>query len=327
MVRHLRAHVSALLLIGSLASTVRAQSSSLSLEDARRLFGEALNDEQRDHHPEVALPKYQQVATVKDTAQVEYRIGSCLELLGKLRGAAKAYEAAARLGLGNEDATDVVEAAHVRVAALAPKMTKLTIAISGADNAEVVLDDQEKLTDDDLKRSTLVDPGDHVVEARAPHMKPTRVTFGAIAGANLSLTLTLKPEDQPVITPPVPLPPVPLPPASNTRVVVGVSLLSLGGASAVTAIALLFVRESDISKLNNACPGGLCPPSRQDELTSLRSQALTFGPLAAVFGGVAVVSAAAGILALSLAPTPRTSVRLVPAMGHAVAGLDVEGSF
>jgi hypothetical protein len=78
--------------------------------------------------------------------------------------------------------------------------------------------------------------------------------------------------------------------AASITLFVGAGLLA--GATVVT----LVLRASDVGKLNDACPGGACPVSRQDELTSTRDRALMEGPLAAVFGGTALVAATVGFI-------------------------------
>src|ERR1700733_11973829 len=60
------------------------------LAAARALFGEALVAEQAGRFAE-ALEKFERVRAVRDTASVEYRIGSCHEGLGEPAPAVRAY--------------------------------------------------------------------------------------------------------------------------------------------------------------------------------------------------------------------------------------------
>src|SRR5947209_6151194 len=62
------------------------QPSAEELKAARELFQEAYKDEQEKRYA-AALEKFQRVAAVKESGSVRYRIGSVLELLGRLREA------------------------------------------------------------------------------------------------------------------------------------------------------------------------------------------------------------------------------------------------
>src|SRR6478609_1699825 len=98
------------------------------LDKARAMFGEALADQDAKRYA-VALDKFRHVADVRDTAQVEYRIGSCLEALGERRAAVVAYDHAAHLGRGDAQAQDVVASANEHIATLANDMGKLGITV------------------------------------------------------------------------------------------------------------------------------------------------------------------------------------------------------
>src|ERR1700733_8556393 len=63
------------------------------LAAARALFAEALRDEEASRFPE-ALEKFRRVRAVRDTAAVEYRIGSCYEGLGRRAAAYDAFRRA-----------------------------------------------------------------------------------------------------------------------------------------------------------------------------------------------------------------------------------------
>src|SRR6476469_7624660 len=66
------------------------------LQRARELFQEAYKDEQEKRY-DVALEKFRQVAQVKESAQVRYRIASVLESMNRLREARDAYRACAAM--------------------------------------------------------------------------------------------------------------------------------------------------------------------------------------------------------------------------------------
>jgi hypothetical protein len=72
------------LVLAALLTTRAAPAQSSDLDRARALFAEALSDQEAGRTA-MALEKYRRVAEVRDTAQVEYRIGTCLEGLGSRR--------------------------------------------------------------------------------------------------------------------------------------------------------------------------------------------------------------------------------------------------
>jgi hypothetical protein len=84
---------------------------------ARQLFAEALRAE-KEKRFDVALDGFRRVREVRDTAPVEYRIGTCLEGLGRLPEAISAYTAAVRLSEGDAAAADVGAGSRERIDAL-----------------------------------------------------------------------------------------------------------------------------------------------------------------------------------------------------------------
>src|SRR5689334_4421074 len=122
-----------------LLSAAGARAQTPELDRARATFGEALVDQEAKRYA-VALDKFRHVAEVRDTPQVEYRIGMCLEALGERRAAIVAYDHAAHLGRGDAQAQDVVTAANDHIATLATDMGKLGITAHGADAPDVRID-------------------------------------------------------------------------------------------------------------------------------------------------------------------------------------------
>src|SRR3954463_7695150 len=75
--------------------------------EARRLFSEALHDEEGKHF-DVALEKFRRVQGVRDTIAIRYRIGACLEGLGRLHEASEAFAQVARGGTGAADDAEIL---------------------------------------------------------------------------------------------------------------------------------------------------------------------------------------------------------------------------
>ncbi len=283
-----------------LASIANAQTPDL--DRARASFPEALAD-QEAHRYAVALDKFRQVAAVRDTAQVEYRIGSCLEALGQKRAALVAYDHAAHLGRGDAQAQDVVTSANEHIAGLASEMGKLGVVVRGSDAAEVRVDG-DPVAPDELAASIVLEPGEHVVDVTAPHMKPSRATVTLARGKRLNLTVDLVAEQAPYVPPPVV--------KSHTRQYVGVTLIAVGAAFAIGAGISLLVRDDLINTIKSDCIGTssplLCPSSMQGDIENMRSTANTLAPVAAILGGVALASAIAGVALVALGPQVHVSV-------------------
>ena len=298
-------------------SIARAQTPE-DLERARALFDEALREQQSGRN-DVALEKFRRVAAVRDTSQVEFRVASCLDALGRKREALKAYELSVRLGRGDTQAQDVVDAANERLGKLAATMGKVEVDVRGqsADRAEVRIDG-ELVGRDELQSNVLLEPGPHTLEVQAPDAKPARMTVNVTAGGRSPVSVQLAP-----LVIEHPPPPVVY---STTRRNVGIVLLGVGVASGVGAGLSLFFRHDTIATIEADCPNDTCPVSRQSEIESLRTTATALGPVAAVCAGLALAGVVSGIVLIALGPTPShgtPSAWLAPTPG----GLALGGRF
>ena len=276
------------------------------LDRARATFTEALADQDARRY-DVALEKFRHVAEVRDTAQVEYRIGACLEALGQRRAALVAYDHAAHLGRGDAQAQDVVASANEHIAALAADMSKLGVVVRGSDAAEVRVDGAPVATDE-LAAALVLEPGEHVVDVTAPRMKPARATVNLVRGKRLDLTVDLVAEAAPPVAPPTT--------RSHARQNAGVALVVTGVAFAAGAGVSLFVRSDLISTIKSDCAGAtsplVCPSSMYNDIEGMRSTANTLAPLAAIFGGVALAAVGVGVVLVALGPQTRVSAFVAP---------------
>lgn len=295
------AFAGAFFLLSSLAS---AQTPDL--DRARATFTEALADQEAGRFA-VALEKFRRVAEVRDTAQVEYRIGACLEALGQRRLALIAYDHAAHLGRGDPQAQDVVTSANDHIASLAVDMGKLGIAVRGTGVFDVRVDGTP-MSADELGAAIVLEPGEHVVEVTAPQMKPARATVNLARGKRLELTVDLAPEKRELPPPP--------PPPSHARQNVGWVLVATGAALGIGAGVSLWVRNDLIDTIKSDCTGNtsplVCPSSRYNEIEGMRSTANTLAPMAAVMGGVALASAVVGVVLVAMGPQRHVSAMLSP---------------
>jgi hypothetical protein len=320
------------------------------LAAARSLFAEALKDEEAKRFSE-ALDKFQRVRAVRDTAQVEYRIGSCYEGLGQAAPAYAAFREATVLGQDELKSADVVAAALDRLHALAKHLGWLSLALP----AHAPQDIQVRLDDAVVPLTALSDPivlepGPHVVTATGGDAAPFRSSIVLPEGAHMALTISLEPMRAAAPEPPaleapsthepsVPRADVALPrPASpgTGRRTAGWITVGTGAALLVGAGVVAIVRSLDTSTINSKCPGGECygvdPASQQaNDLRATRNRALAEGPIAIGLGAVGLLTAGIGayfVFSSKDASSAHTaSMRLAPLVTGGAGGIGLSGEF
>lgn len=292
-------HVRLIVLAGVLVAGRASAQTSDDSERARVLFAEALADQDAGR-PGVALEKFRRVATARDTAQVEYRIATCLEALGQRRAALTAYDRAAHLGRGEVHAEDVVASANEHVTALALHMGKVHVVVHGVPRAEVKIDGAN-VSDDELASSVALEPGEHVVDVSSPGGLSTRTHVTVAEGQRRELAIDLKPDAPPTTTE-----------VSWVRRDVGLAVGGVGLACVIGAGVTLLVRKSLIDDIVSNCPGNVCPTSTHDSVESMRAEALTLGPVAAVIGSIGLATLAVGGVLVALGGQKRTVAAVVP---------------
>jgi hypothetical protein len=305
------------------------------LTAARRLFTEAVADEDA-HRYEAALEKFRRVEAVKETANVLYRIASCLDALGRRAEALTTYDAVVRLGAQDPASTDAVQASRVRGAQLESSVARLSVVVP----ADAPADTEVRLDDAVVDRASLgasvpVEPGRHTLRATAPGRAPFETAVQLTAGGRVAITVTLQPEAPSATPPPAasmpravqPAAPLPAGPPVGAWVAFGV-----GGALAIGSVVSFVLRGSNLATLDRDCTstasGSLaCPSSSMDEVNSAHDAAKVEGPLGIGLGAGAVVALGVGTWLLLSAP-PRESNALVvlPALGPQGAGLLLRGS-
>jgi hypothetical protein len=297
------------------------------LNEGRQLFSEALADEEHGRYA-AALEKYKRVQAIRDTVNVRYRIGASLEGLGKVARAVDAYTAAVKLGTETAAPGDaeVVRGAQARLDVLRPRTAHLAIHVTPQSFADVAVEvDSEPVTAQALDDVT-VDPGPHVVTASAKGAKPFRAQITLSEGGRAGVPVVLEPLPGEASGPTSP------PPTSSDRSrtyrTVGLVTAAAGGALILGGAIVLVLRGSAISKLHDSCPGGNCPASREQELTSTRDRALAFGPLGGVLLGVGAAALGTGIVLFTVAGRDAaTATRIVPATTTQSAMLTVVRGF
>jgi len=302
----------------------RAQSDD-ALAGARQLFVEAVGDEDAKRY-ETALDKFRRVAAVKETANVRYRIASCLEALGRRAEALASYDAAVRLGAQDPSAADVVQASRARAAQIDPTVARLSVVVPPEvrPSTEVRVDDAP-IDLDSASASLPLDPGHHTIRATAPGCVPFDTAVTLSAGGRVSITVTLQPAGAAP-------PPSALPPAASTTPVGAWVAIGVGGALAIGSVVSLVLRASNMSTLNRDCAttssGSLaCPSATMDEVNSAHDAAKIEGPLGIGLAAGAVVAFGIGAWLFASSPSTGASALVVmPAWTPEGGGVVLRGA-
>lgn len=227
------------------------------------MFQEGLSLEQANDFAG-ALAKFEGVAKVKKTPQVMFHVAYCEEKVGRLLDALTLYKevlADATAGAADPKLAQVKTTTEEAIAALEKKVPTVTVTSKGAKpaNAEITLDGKKLAALDKAER---VEPGVHVVEAKAEGKEPFSAKVDAPEGTQRTVEIRWKDSkkegpvepEEPETPPPPPPPP---PSSSKLPYIVG----GLGAASLITSGVFFLVRSGAQSELEDKCQGTLCPES------------------------------------------------------------------
>jgi hypothetical protein len=302
------------------AGASEAQSEA-DLAAARTMFAQGVADEDAKRY-ETALAEFRRVAEVKETANVRYRIASCLEALGRMAEAMASYETAVRVGEGDPGAADAVRASRDRAAQLDRLVPRLTIAFARPPpaGAEVELDDTP-VDPVALRDPIALDPGHHSIAATAPGVAPFHTGVTLSEGGRVTITVDLAPAPLPETRGEAPAPTA----AKNPPPVGAYVALGIGAALAGGSIASFVLRASNIDTLNRDCSpapapqsGLQCPVSSAHEVNPAHDAAQVEGPLGIGLAAGAAMALGLGVWLLVRAPwgdaasSPGQAVRVEP---------------
>lgn len=247
------------LLLGTAAPQAALAQDAAELQEARDKFQKALALQTGGDWAS-ALALLKEVAAVRSTPQVRFNIALCEENLGQLVAAVGDYElAAADARAANEG--EVVQQAERRLQELKGRIPKVVVTRgTNADTATITLDGVT-LGDQVIGKEMNVDPGPHVITARATGFDSFRTTVRVDEAETKTVPVELTPVAEP---PPAP-PPTPNGPAAEPSqpiagyVVGGVGVLSLSAAGVMFGL-----RQSALNELERECTNNSCPPDLQD---------------------------------------------------------------
>lgn len=171
-------------------------------EHAKRLFDEGVELEKKGDFA-AALAKYKEAERITVTAGLRFHTGYCLEMTGKLIAALETYEAADKLAQ-EQNKQDVRAAITTRLEPLRARVPQLAVRIATPPSgAEVQVDGIAvggPLLDG---KSFRVEPGEHVVTARAAGFRPftRRVQAPESVTTTVEINLERATTAQPVAAP------------------------------------------------------------------------------------------------------------------------------
>jgi hypothetical protein len=328
-----------------LAGAAQAQPAESEASDAEKKQAQSLFEDARGlmqaNRATDACPKLEESFRLYPASGTLLNLALCHEQIGKYASAyTELNESLARAQ--REHRQDREESVKSHLQAVSPKVSRLTVTLAAGaevDGLAVTLDGVE-LRKPSWGVPTIVDPGDHVVVAKAPG----RVTWTKTANIGASAdnkSIVVQPLEKESASAPVSSataqqaatsnaatstsPPTPPASAANDgsgRRTLGIVLAGVGGAGLVVGTVFGVVASNEWSSARGDCPGNVCR-SVQDrskyDAVGWHADASTVGFIA---GGVAL---AAGAFFFLTAPSPN-AVRVGAVISPNVAGVSVGGS-
>jgi len=258
------------------------------------------------------------------------RLGECQANVGKLVEGTENLQRAIREPLGAYPPAAFVQAierAKKVLVVAEPKIARLTIHVEP--EAASVTIDGVAVSQAVLGTARPMDPGAHVIEARAPKHKNSMMTVTLATSQVSSVTIKLEPisetaEPEPpppkkIEAPPPPPKKVEPPPTSSSspaRTAATVSFV-VGGVALVAGATFGLFAVDRKNALDRECTDKKCPENMQDTLDAAQRWA-ALSTVGFVVSGAAI--AAGGVLLLT-APSDTKHGSVMPTIGFGTIGL------
>ncbi len=268
-------------------------------------------------------------------------LADCHEKVGKTASAWGEWREAAQLAIKEGD-TKRADIATQRASQLEPKLMRLSVNVAQKVDGLVVSRDGEPIDPATYGLALPADPGEHVVEARAPGKKPWsgKVTLDKEAETETVEVPALEdapvePKPAPAEPPKVVAPPPPKDPGDtgSTMRTAGLVIGGVGVAGLVTGGVFGLIASSKWSSGKDDCPGNVCRTQEAFDETRDARRFANLSTLAFVVGGVCTAAGIGLYLAApsraSDAPTAdkSASIRIAPTVAPSIVGLSLGGSF
>jgi hypothetical protein len=270
-----------------------------------------------------ACPQYAESMRLDPQLGALLHLADCYEKNGQLASAWSSFRQAEELARQRGD--DRLAIAHEYAARLESKLDRLNVVVTEPlpSNLEVRVDGRV-MSANELKVATPIDPGTHVVEARAPGREPWSSSVSVVGGRQVvrvdvpELRASSAAEAQLATVPPGPS-------ASPLRVV---GWLGVGAGALGLGVGGLFLakRSARLDERADVCPSlHDCTKEQSDRIGALTTQARSADVLASVgfvAGGVLLAGGVTALIVGANSP-PRRAAWLAPvvtAKGLTVAG-------
>lgn len=276
-----------------------------------------------------ALTEFRASHEIVASPNTRLEISRCLRASGKLVAAyvelgRTAVEAKELLAQDNRY-QKAYDAATAERADIEPKLGFLSLTIQNATDATTVTVSGEEIRRAAWGEPAPVAPGASDVVVATPGHTPAKRTVNVAAGQKMALAIDAMSGEP---TPPPAAPAAPEPEPADTGG--GRSSLrpwayvagGVGAAGLVTFGIFAVMAKSTYDDLNSACNGGPCPPSKNGEISSGKTQQLVANVGLGV--GIAGVALGATLFVLSM---PKSTPGSGAALVVTPTGLRVDGYF
>lgn len=336
MVRRRRPLAALAVAVATLVVSTEARADDASVARAQGLFDEALVLMKAGKYAE-ACPKLEESDKVDPGMGTEYRLAECYESAGKIASAWTVFRAVAdvaqREGKGERAAVAIRRAAD-----LAPRVPMLVIEVPTSARVPglSVRIDGNPIPPSDWAHKVPVDPGQHLIAARAPGRVGWVRSIAPVNGITTVVVPTLGDGLTPLQPPPAPVTvakaPPPARPGLSTPRIAALAAGGVGVAGLVIGTAFGLRAGSQWRSAQATCAdplkGETCSPAGV-QLGNDASGSAAVSTVGFVVGGAALLTGA--ILWFRFAPPEPvvgvTSLVLAPAFGPGSGAARLEGSF
>ena len=311
--------VVALLLVFAPQGLVLAQPTPDQTAQAKQLFEDGRKLAQGGKFQE-ACDTFSKSYALDPAVGTELNLGDCQEKLGHIAVAWHLFDDAAK----RDTDADRIKYARGRAATLAPKLAAVIIKLPDPSVAGLTVKVAGNLVPPAAEITTMVDPGDILVEVTAPGRAAETRTATANAGQTVTVDFgtALAPHHDEGAPPPEVT--APITERRHSRVVAGEAIMGLGGAALLGGVVVGLVARSHY---NSAFPTHcmdtskpVCDPTGY----ATTSDAITLANAGTVISIVGAAAIATGAVVWFTAPK---DIVVAPAASGQGAGISVSGTF
>jgi hypothetical protein len=258
----------------------------------------------RDERYAEACPKLAESHRLDPAGGTALNVALCFEKLGQAATAWHAYRDA--LAIAERDGrADRVQIATQHLAGLEPKLNSIRVIVATPSTGEVVWRDGVEIPSAAYDTDVYVDPGSHVLEARAPKKKPWRmdvVVDSTQQRATVSVP-ALTDEGEGAA-------PSATSDGRSTLMWAGIAGLGIGGVAAVIGTVFgVSANIQDSDALAMYCSGTTCHDPRGVALTNDARDAAVIANVSFVIAGIALVGGGLAFLLSRNAPSRTAATR------------------